>query len=52
MARETTCPVVLMENGFMSNAAEYADMEKEEIQQAKVEAMARGVAKYFLQMSK
>lgn len=52
MGRETVCPVVLMENGFMSNAAEYADMEKAEIQQAKAEAMARGIAKYFLQMSK
>ena len=49
MGRETVCPVVLMENGFMSNAADYAGMVDETVQQAKAEAMARGIAKYYLQ---
>lgn len=48
VARETVCPVVLMENGFMSNSAEYAKMKDEATQLAKVQAMARGIASYFL----
>lgn len=50
-ARETVCPVVLMENGFMSNAAEYAGMTNEATQTAKAQAMARGITAYFLAMN-
>ena len=48
VGRETACPVVLMENGFMSNAADFATMVDQAVQQQKAEAMAKGVAKYFL----
>ncbi len=50
VARETACPVVLMENGFMTNAADFATMTNENDQQLKAEAMAKGIAKYFLNM--
>ena len=50
LARESVCPLVLMENGFMSNDSDYAGMVDETVQQEKAEAMARGIAKYFLQM--
>ena len=52
VARETTCPVVLMENGYMSNAAELEKMLDENVQQKKAEAMAAAVAQYFLQINK
>ncbi|MBP3305810.1 MAG: N-acetylmuramoyl-L-alanine amidase [Oscillospiraceae bacterium] len=48
VARETPCPVVLMENGYMSNAGDLAGMQDETVLQRKAEAMARGVADYFL----
>lgn len=50
VARETACPVVLMENGFMTNAADFATMTDEQVQQRKAEAMAKGIAKYFLNL--
>lgn len=52
VARETVCPVVLMENGFMSNASDYAGMIDEDTQLLKVQAMAQGIANYFLSISK
>lgn len=48
VGRETTCPVVLMENGFMTNEADYATMVDAHAQQMKAEAMAQGTANYFL----
>lgn len=51
VARESVCPVVLMENGFMSNASDYANMVDETAQQKKAEAMAQGIADYFLAIS-
>ena len=51
VARESVCPVVLMENGFMSNSGDYADMVDETVQQEKAESMAQGIANYFLAVS-
>lgn len=48
VARLSTCPVVLTENGFMTNAEDLADMVDPAVVQQKAEAMARGVANYFL----
>lgn len=48
VGRETVCPVVLMENGFMTNAADFATMVSESDQQIKAESMAQGIANYFL----
>lgn len=51
VARETVCPVVLMENGYMSNASELAGMMDEAILQQKAQAMAHAVAQYFLKIN-
>ena len=48
MARQAVCPLVLTENGFMTNAQDLADMMDDAVVQRKAEAIARGVANYFL----
>ena len=48
VARETVCPVVLLENGYMSNAGDLANMADTEVLTQKAQAIARGVAQYFL----
>ena len=48
VARQTNCPVVLTENGFMTNDAELIKMMDESVQLVKAQAMARGIAQYFL----
>lgn len=52
MARESVCPVVLMENGYMSNAAELEKMMDETVLLKKAQAMAAATAQYFLQINK
>lgn len=48
VARLSTCPVVLTENGFMTNAQDLANMMDETVVQRKAESIAHGVANYFL----
>lgn len=48
MMRQTLCPVVLTENGYMSNAADLAGMIDPVTIQNKAQAIAHGVADYFL----
>ncbi len=48
LSHESVCPVVLIENGFMSNDADFADIMNESVQQKKAQAIAEGVAAYFL----
>ena len=48
VARLSTCPVVLTENGFMTNAEDLADMVDPVVVQKKAEAIAQGIANYFL----
>lgn len=48
VARQTVCPVVLMENGFLSNDEELSKMLDESVLLTKAQAMARGTARYFL----
>lgn len=52
VARETACPVVLLENGYMTNAKDLANMLDEAVQVQKAQAIARGIARYFLAISK
>lgn len=47
MGRMSDCPVVLTENGFMTNAAEYNDMIKPEFNQKCAVALAKGIINYF-----
>ena len=48
VARQAVCPVVLTENGFMTNAQDLADMIDDAVVQRKAESIAQGVANYFL----
>jgi N-acetylmuramoyl-L-alanine amidase len=48
MCRQPVCPVVLTENGFMSNSQDLADMVNPEKVDAKAEAMTQGIVDYFL----
>ncbi|QDH19458.1 N-acetylmuramoyl-L-alanine amidase [Saccharibacillus brassicae] len=45
--RETTMPAALLEIGFVSNAAEAAQLRTEEFQQRVAEAIARGLTEYL-----
>ncbi len=51
VARQTACPVVLTENGFMSNDKELAKMMDDNVLLSKAQAMARGIARYFLEIN-
>ncbi len=48
VARESTCPVVLMECGYMSNPKDLAGCISPEIMDQKAKDMAQGIANYFL----
>lgn len=48
VARLSDCPVVLTENGFMSNATDFAGILNQETNRKKAKALAQGVAQYFL----
>ena len=52
MCRQTVCPVLLTENGFMSNAEDLAAMIDPITVQNKAAAIAQGVADYFLDINK
>lgn len=48
VARMTTCPVVLTENGFMSSSVDYSGIKSTSVNKQKAEAIVKGIAKYFL----
>lgn len=48
VARQTNCPMVLMENGYMTNAEDLANMQSSTVLLQKAQAMAKAVAEYFL----
>lgn len=52
MSRQTVCPVVLTENGFMSNADDLVAMLDPVTVESKAAAIAQGVADYFLEINK
>ncbi len=47
-ARQTACPVVLMENGYTTSPHDVSHMLNDESVQIKAEAIAQGIANYFL----
>ena len=48
MYRLSVCPVVLMENGYVTNAQDLANMQDPNVLLLKAQAMARATAQYFL----
>ncbi len=47
LARTTTCPVVLIENGYISNPTDFKGITDDAVNLQKAKAMARGIADYF-----
>ena len=47
MGRSTNCPVVLTENGYISNIYDYGNIINEEKNNLKAKAIARGIVDYF-----
>lgn len=52
LARVTSCPVVLTENGFISNPQDFAGISSDGINTQKARAIAQGVLDYFNQYIK
>ena len=51
VSRETTCPVVLMENGYVSSPYDAANMLDPAAVLKKAQAMTRGIAAYYLELN-
>lgn len=51
MARTTNCPVVLTENGFISNPDDYENIISDEKNTEKAKAITQGIVDYFLSIS-
>ena len=51
LARSSYCPVVLTENGFISNTFDYGNIISSDKNTIKAKAIVRGVAEYFLYAS-
>ena len=51
VSRQTACPIVLTENGFMTHPYDVTRMLDEEAIGKKADAMVQGVANYFLERS-
>lgn len=51
VSRETTCPVVLMENGYVSSPYDAANMLDPAAILKKAQAMTRGIAAYYLELN-
>ena len=47
MSRSRTCPVVLTENGYMSNKTDYSNIIDENINLQKAKAITKGIVEYF-----
>lgn len=48
MARSYYCPVVLTENGYMSNSYDYGNIINESYNVGKAKALTKGIVSYFL----
>lgn len=46
--RQTDCPVVLTENGFITNADEYSDMIRDDFNSECGKALTQGIVDYFV----
>jgi N-acetylmuramoyl-L-alanine amidase len=50
-ARQTVCPVVLTENGYTTSPYDVSHMLSDDSVQQKANAIAKGIAQYFLKIS-
>ena len=51
LARQTVCPVVLAENGYMTNSWEMNRITDSQIMQEKAKALVQGIVNYYLACS-
>lgn len=51
MTRQSVCPVVCLENGFMTNAYDLSNMLDDAVVARKAQVIAQGVADYFLSIN-
>ncbi len=51
LARSSYCPVVLTENGFISNSNDYKNIINSDKNTEKAKAIVKGIAEYFLYIS-
>ncbi len=51
VARQTVCPVVLTENGYMSNKRDIDNIANDEVTRRKAQAIVQGIANYYLEES-
>lgn len=51
MGRTTNCPVVLTENGYMTNRSDYNGITDDATNDKKADAIVKGIANYFLSIS-
>ena len=49
--RMSSCPVILTENGYMSNWGDYNNIISEVANRQKAQALAQGIANYFLSLA-
>ena len=47
MNRVSVCPVVLTENGYMSNLYDFKNIKSSEVNTKKAEALTKGIVAYF-----
>ncbi|MBQ3562349.1 MAG: N-acetylmuramoyl-L-alanine amidase, partial [Clostridia bacterium] len=50
MSRISNCPVVLTENGFMSNSTDFGNMKNKAWNEKCADAIVKGIVDYFLSM--
>ena len=48
MGRVSVCPVVLTENGFMSNRYDFDNIINDDINTQKAKAITKGIVEYFM----
>lgn len=48
MARSSVCPVVLTENGYMSNPFDFENIKSDTANEQKAVAITKGIAEYFI----
>lgn len=51
LSRESSCPVVLTENGFLDNYSDYSKLRKKEFCKKYVKALTKGIINYFRSIS-
>lgn len=51
VSRQTTCPIVLTENGYMSNVRDMDAMINPEVLRLKAQALTKGIVNYYLDLN-